>query len=96
MKVDIYDSTGATLRGTAQVTNVNMDTREISVDAVPAGTVATDVIYYKGAKGKEAVGIHRILTNTGTLFGIDAAQYNLWKGNSVSASSNPLSFAVGS
>lgn len=94
MKLDIYDATSATLRGTAQVTAVDMDTRTITVDAIPAGVVATDVLYYKTAQGNEAVGIHRIITNTGVLFGIDSNQYSLWKGNVVSAGSNPLSFAV--
>ncbi len=31
--------------------------------------------------GKDMIGIHRILTNTGTLFDISAAQYSLWKSN---------------
>lgn len=93
MKIDIYDATGATLRGTASVTAVDMDLRQITVDALPGGTVATDVMYFKSAKGKEAAGIHQILTNSGVLFGIDASQYNLWKGNQVDLASNPLSFA---
>lgn len=93
MKVDIYDATSTTLRGTAEVASVDMDARTITVVALPGGTVVTDKIYFKSAKGKEAVGIHKILTNTSTLFGIDAAQYNLWKGNEIDLSSNPLSFA---
>lgn len=93
MKIDIYNAAGNTLRGTASVTNVDMDLREITVDALPVGTVATDVMYFKSAKGKEAAGIHTILTNSGVLFGIDASQYNLWKGNQVDLASNPLSFA---
>lgn len=31
----------------------------------------------------EMAGLKKIITNTGSLFGIDAAQYDLWKGNSV-------------
>lgn len=93
MKVDIYDATSTTLRGVAQVTSVDMDTRTITVDAIPGGTVATDKIYFKGAQGKEAVGIHFILTNTGPLFGINASSYTLWKGNELDLSGNPLSFA---
>jgi hypothetical protein len=93
MKIDIYDATSTTLRGTAQISGIDMDTREVTVDAMPAGTVATDIIYYKGAKGKEAAGIHKILTNTSVLFGIDASQYNLWKGNEIDLAGNPLSFA---
>lgn len=93
MKVDIYDATLTTLRGSAQVTGIDMDTREVTLDALPGGTVDTDVVFFKGAKGKEAVGIHAILTNTGTLFGIDASSYNLWKGNEIDLGGAPLSFA---
>jgi hypothetical protein len=32
----------------------------------------------------EMAGLKKIITNTGVLFGIDASQYDLWKGNSVS------------
>lgn len=93
MKVDIYDATSTTLRGTAEVAAVNMDTRAVTMVTMPAGVVATDVIYFKSAMGKEAAGIHKILTNTGVLFGINAAQYNLWKGNEINLANNPLSFA---
>lgn len=93
MKVDIYDATGVTFRGTAEVQSVDMDLRRLTMVSLPVGTAVTDVLYFKSAKGKEAVGIHKILTNTGTLFGIDAAQYNLWRGNQIDLSGNPLSFA---
>ena len=39
--------------------------------------------YFVGAFGVEATGIQAILTNTGTLFNIDAAAYSLWKSNSI-------------
>lgn len=93
MKIDVYDSTSTTLRGTAQVSNIDMDTRTITVDAIPGGTVVTDKLYFKGAQGKEAIGIHGILVNTGSLFGINASSFNLWKGNEIDLGGNPLSFA---
>lgn len=93
MKIEVYDATLATNRGAASITAVNMTTRVITVDAAPVGTVATDVLFYKSAKGNEAVGFHKIITNTGTLFNISAASYSLWKGNTLNISSNPLSFA---
>jgi hypothetical protein len=92
MKIDIY-SPGNVLRGTAEVASVDMDARIVNVVLTPALTAAGDSIYFKSAKDKEAVGVHKILTNTGVLFGIDAAQYNLWKGNQV-AVGGPLSFAL--
>lgn len=81
MRLEIY-SVGGVLRGDCKVTAVDFDLKTITVDALPAGVVATDVIYEYGSKGKEMAGLHKIITNTGSLFGISAAQYSLWKGNS--------------
>jgi hypothetical protein len=50
------------------------------------------VIYFKGAQGNECAGVHKILTNTGTLFGVSATTYNLWKGSSFAAGSAALTF----
>ena len=89
MPIEIRDASG-NLRGTTSVTSVDMDARTIDVVAMPAGVVATDVIWHRGAFGNEFAGIHKILTNTGTIFNIDAAQYDLFKGNSISAGSAAL------
>lgn len=94
MPIEIRDVTGATSRGTATVTAVNMTNRTVTVNSLPAGTVATDVIWHKGMYGNDMAGIHKILTNTGEIFGINAGTYDLFKGNSTSASSGPLSFAI--
>lgn len=92
MPIEIRDITGATSRGTTTVTSVDFDNKTITVASVPAGTVATDVIWHKGAYGNEFAGVHKIITNTGVLFGIDASQYTLFKGNTYNASGT-LSFA---
>lgn len=94
MPIEIRDVTGATSRGEFTIVSVDMDARTITLNAsaTAAGVAATDVIYHKGAFGNEFAGIHKILTNTGTLFNINAATYNLWKGNSYAAS-GALSFA---
>lgn len=93
MPIEVRDTTLATSRGTATVESVDMDARTITVDALPAGTTGTDVIFHKGAFGNEFPGIHKILSiSTGNLFNIDVAAYNLFKGNSYSASSAALSF----
>jgi hypothetical protein len=93
MPLEIRSSAGV-LRGYANVQTVNMDLRTVTVDLLPAGTVATDIIWHKGAYNNEFAGIHKILTNTGVLFNIDAAQYDLFKGNTSSAGSGVLSFAI--
>lgn len=94
MPIEVRDVTGAVSRGEFTIASVDMDARTITLNASAqaAGVVATDVIYHKGAFGNEFAGIHKILTNTGTLFNISASQYNLWKGNSYPAA-GALSFA---
>lgn len=87
MPVEIRSSAGA-LRGEAEVTAVRLSDKEIDVDAVPSGTVATDVIFYAGAFGKEFAGIHKIITNSGVLFNIDASSFSLWNGNTVNVGTN--------
>jgi len=87
MPIEVRSSAGA-LRGEANITAVNMNTKTVTVDSLPLGTVATDVIFYAGAYNKEFAGIHKIITNTGTLFNIDASQYSLWNGNTVNVGTN--------
>lgn len=85
MPIDIYDVTGATLRGSFVVSSVDMDAKTITLSTSPvaAGVLATDVIYHKGAFGNEFAGIHKILSTTsGTMFNINVGQFNLFKGNS--------------
>lgn len=94
MPIEIRDTTGATTRGEATVSSVDLDARTVTLNAMPAGVVATDVIWHKGAYGNEFAGIHKILTNTGSLFNISAATYSLWKGNTQSAGSTTLSLAT--
>lgn len=93
MKIEFYDATLTTLRGAASVTAVNMTTRRLTLDAIPVGVIVTDKIFYKTAKGNEAIGVHKIISNTGLLFDINGANYSLWQGNSYSATNAPLSFA---
>ena len=62
------------------VKGVDLTAKTITMD-LPANLVAGDTLFRKGAFGKEFPGIHKILTNTGTLFGIDASAYELWKGS---------------
>jgi hypothetical protein len=85
MRVEISDATGTTLRGDAKVSSVDMTNRAVTLDSLPAGTIATDVIFHYGSKDKEMPGLYKIITNTSSLFGISASQYSLWKGNSYGA-----------
>lgn len=61
----------------------------ISADAtallalVDAGTACH--IKYLGSAKKEMIGLERIVSNSGSLFGIDATVYDLWQGNHLQA-----------
>lgn len=92
LPLEVRSSAGA-LRGNASVTAVDLAARTVTVDAMPAGVVSTDVLWHKGAYGNEFAGIHKIITNTGTLFNISATQFSLWKGNTYPAGSASLSLA---
>lgn len=91
-EIEVRSSAGA-LRGVATIAAVDLNGRALVLNAIPAGTVATDVLWYKGAYGNEMVGLDKIISNTGVLFNIDAAQYELWKGNTYDVGSAQLSFA---
>lgn len=90
MKIEIRSQAG-TLRGTATVNKVDMKTKSLELDVVPVGTsgntdpenAAADVIWFQGAYNKEFAGLHKMITNTGTIFNVDASEYELYKGNIV-------------
>jgi len=89
-EVDIYSAAGV-LRGTATITKavVKRATRALTLDALPAGTVATDEIWLAGTKGNQALGMSTILkTSNASLFGIDNSNYGLWEGNLISSVGN--------
>ncbi len=86
-------SDGSTVASVCTVTAVNLEDRTVTIVKVSgADPVADDVVFHKGALGKEFAGIHKILTNTGTIFGIDAGAYNIFKGNEFDCESTNLSF----
>lgn len=94
MKIDIYN--GVTLVGTGTVKKADLTAKTIELDApgVP-GISSGHSIYPHGAYGKQMPGLHKIMTNSGVLFGIDAAQYELWEGNEFALpTADVLSFAV--
>ncbi len=92
MPLEIRNAAGTVVRGTASVVSVNFETKSITLTAAVAGVVATDIIWHAGAFGKEFAGVHKILTNTGTIFGIDASAYALFKGNLYDNDDKALSY----
>lgn len=83
MILDDYTAAGAFVKNVT-VISVNLDNHTITVDNA-AGVTATDVLYPKGERGNGMAGVHTILSNTGTLFGLNATSYNLWKASSYNA-----------
>jgi len=90
------------------VTAVNTDTRTISVSGSAAAiedihdfsAAKALTVYFKGAVTgtgasfayAEMAGLRRIISNTGTLFNINSATWNLWQGNTV-ATTGQMTFS---
>ena len=64
------------------VVDVENKTITVTGNATDLGNVAgTHDIFFKGSYANSMNGIYKQLQNTGSLFGIDASVYNLWKAN---------------
>lgn len=72
-----------------------------ALDTAIAGNANNVFVYFSGllsttplsSFGNEPVSIYQILANTtGTIFNINATNYNLWKGNTSALGSTPLNF----
>lgn len=75
-------------------TLVLTSTSAADLNAVYAATGSTAIdFYWYGASGSNMVGLQGILKNTGSLFGISAATYDLWQANSFDCSSTQLTFS---
>jgi hypothetical protein len=104
MQVNFYN--GATLVSSAadaifavqKVDNVN---RKVTFTGTATGITALDsgigsgarTAWYVNAKGNEMTGIHGIVNNTGSLFGIDASANTLWGSTQYAPTSGALTFA---
>lgn len=90
--IDIMSGSTATVRGTVAISKVDIANRKIYLAATVSGTAANDVIYFQGAYGTEMSGVHKILSNTGSLFSIDASTYMLWQGTTYDVGAAAFSF----
>lgn len=100
MFLDMYNGTTKQNTGaggvtaTIKVTGVNLANKTVTL-TLDGGTLAIasgDYLLPRGAYGNWANGIHAILSNAGTLFGIDGATYSQWLAQSYSFGSQKLSF----
>lgn len=98
MALVLVDTGTPTTQDQLVVSAVSLEARTVTV----TGTVTcagASKLFHKGAiaadgtTSNEFAGIHKIMTNTGTIFGISAATYDMWKSVSHSAS-GALSFDV--
>jgi hypothetical protein len=102
MRIDGLSALGGTLRSNAQayvVEAVDFDNRTITIsgDSGDLGDLASgDVLVFRDADGTNGsfTGIDKVVTNTGSLHGIDAATYSLWRGNVKTVSSVPLTMGI--
>lgn len=74
------------------ISSISVANKTVTVTGTSTAVVQGDVLYFKGARTttayKECAGLYRILTNTTTLFNIDAAAYELWKAQSYPVNGN--------
>lgn len=86
--LEAFTTTAATAtqhNGDLTITAVNLDAKQITVSGTSSSVATGDILYFKGARTttgwNEMAGVHKILTNTGSLFGIDASSFSRWKAN---------------
>ena len=98
--VEVFDTTLATNRGNDTIASVDLDARTVTLTTGIGGTVATDEVYFKTAltvtaTHRSKISLHKILsTSSGTIHNVSATNFSLWRSNSVSAASGPLTFDV--
>lgn len=95
-RLDIYyGAVQETANAVAIVTAVDSANRIITISGHATDITAIDAailahaglvdLYFYGTYGTEMAGLDKIITNSGTLFNISAANYALWAGNSYAA-----------
>lgn len=100
--IDVFTASFAADRQLGlKISAVDSDARTLTIAGgyTTTGIASTDVIAFKGAVTSggtpafsEMAGLQKIITNSTTLFNIDASTYSLWKGTTVS-STGQLTFA---
>ncbi len=84
--ISAVDPSARTLTVTGTATGIT------ALDTATVGSPVTLDIFFNSAEGNEMTGIDKILTNTGTLFNISAATFDLWKSNVIDNAAGKLTF----
>lgn len=80
MQIDILSSNGSTVRAAnRKVTSINESTGDIVFDGAVATLAVGDIIVRTGSYGREPNGLNSLISDSGVLFGLDAADEPLWK-----------------
>lgn len=82
MLIDIYDSTGVTLKtavGGVTITAITKNTNFTVSTAPGVATVNGDIAVRQGSLNREIIGFSQIVDDTSTLFNINPATEPLWK-----------------
>lgn len=83
-------ATASQHNGDLTVSSVSHSGKTVTVTGTSSAVVADDHLYFKGSRSttafKECAGLDKILTNTGELFNIDAATYEMWQATTRSVS----------
>lgn len=85
VRINQVNSSG-TIVASGKLVSVQSRYGYLGVDFVPVAATSTSShrLCFEGMEAaKEYVGLHKILTSTGTLFGINTASYSLWQPNYV-------------
>lgn len=79
--------------GDLTISAISVSSQSVTVTGTSSSVVATDYLYFKGARTStafnECVGLDLILSTTsGTIFNIDSGAYELWRSQSYAVSGN--------
>ena len=97
-KLDLYTAAGTLINANSAVTvsTVLADSRQLILTGeatdLAVATTGVQLVPY-GAQSKWFSGLDKVLTNTATLFSIDAGTYGLWKANTHTAGSAKLTMS---
>jgi hypothetical protein len=104
-KLELFNVSATQVGTTFKVVSVDVPNKKVTVSALAADITAAlgasisspsalGDVFFKGAKGKESLGLDKIITTSGTLFGIVNTTYDLFKGRTFDANSAALDFAM--
>jgi hypothetical protein len=81
---------GSQHNGDLTISAVDVANRTVTVTGTSSSVVANDYLFFKGTQDAGHYGLMAIAKNTGTIFGISASTYELWKGNSYDVGTSAL------